>query len=108
MTDTPSHPLQTSDELLIALKGLQAESFALPACIPSYSTEIAPPEGFTEPESFDVSAVSMPPELYDIDEDRWQAGEGRTGNLKLFAEDVSFIPSHVRGTPQDEADGVIR
>lgn len=80
---------KTSDELLTALKALQLESFVPPACIPIHSAGIFVPEGFREAETFDLSAVSMPPELYDVDEDRWQVGEGQTGNIKLFADDVS-------------------
>jgi hypothetical protein len=31
----------------------------------------------------------MPPELYDVDEDRWQTGEGQTSTLRFFADEVS-------------------
>ena len=48
-----------------------------------------PPEGMEVAEAYDVAAVSMPPELYDMDEDRWQVGEGQVGNIILFADDVS-------------------
>ena len=82
--------MQTSDELIIMLRALQTDSFALPACLPSYSAGIAPPEGYDEAEAYELSSVSMPPELYDVDEDRWQTGEGHTANLKLFANDVSW------------------
>ncbi len=50
------------------------------------------PEGTELPEAYDVTAASMPPELYDIDEDRWQVGEGQVGNIVLFGEDVRAIP----------------
>lgn len=72
------------------LRALQADSFALPACLPTYSSGIEIPEGFVEAEAYELSSVSMPPELYDVDEDRWQVGEGHTANLKLFADDVSL------------------
>jgi hypothetical protein len=72
------------------LRSLQADSFALPACLPAYSSGIEIPEGFVEAEAYELSSVSMPPELYDVDEDRWQVGEGHTANLKLFADDVSL------------------
>lgn len=42
-------------------------------------------------DAYELPTVSMPPELYDIDEDRWQVGEGQVGNLPLFGEDVSLI-----------------
>jgi hypothetical protein len=70
------------------LRALQADSFALPSCLPTYSSGIAIPEGFVEAEAYELSSVSMPPEMYDVDEDRWQVGEGHTANLKLFADDV--------------------
>jgi hypothetical protein len=55
--------------------------------------------------------VNMPPELYEVEEDSTTAGEGKTGNLALFAEDVrsfwadSFQPyaddALDRGSPFD-------
>jgi hypothetical protein len=41
---------------------------------------------------YDLVAVSMPPEMYDVDISEEEAGiknEGQTGRLTLFAEDVS-------------------
>lgn len=50
----------------------------------------------TEP--FNLESASMPPELYDIDEDRWQTGEGQISDIQLFADDVSGDNSPYLGT----------
>lgn len=47
------------------------------------------PEGEIQSETYNLEAVSMPPELYDVDEDRWQTGEGQTSSLRFFADEVS-------------------
>lgn len=65
------------------------DSYASPACLPLYHAGLQQPEATEVPQAYELSAASMPPELYDIDEDRWQVGEGQVGNIKLFADDVS-------------------
>ncbi len=54
------------------------------------------PEGTEQTEPFDLTSASMPPELYDIDEDRWQTGEGQISDIKLFADDVSRMSTSLR------------
>lgn len=51
------------------------------------------PEGATLTAPYSLSSVSMPPEMYDPDEENAQDCEGQTGGLQLFAEDVRFSPS---------------
>lgn len=76
------------DHLVNALRSLQAENYAAPSCLPVHRIEV--PEGYQISELYELSVVSLPPELFDIDEDRWQVGEGQVGNIKIFADDVSF------------------
>ena len=46
-------------------------------------------EGLVQSEPYDLTAVSMPPEMYDVEEDGRESGEGRTSSIAFFAEDVS-------------------
>ena len=41
------------------------------------------------PDAFDLTAVSIPPEIYEAVELGTTTGEGVTGGLVLFAEEVS-------------------
>lgn len=72
------------------MQALRTDDFASPSCLPAHFTGIIPPEGLDLADVYELPTVSLPPELYDIDEDRWQVGEGQVGNLQLFAEEVSF------------------
>jgi nuclear cap-binding protein subunit 1 len=47
------------------------------------------PEGHTLSEPYDLSVISMPPEMYDVNEDSLNGGEGQIGTIKFFADDVS-------------------
>jgi nuclear cap-binding protein subunit 1 len=47
------------------------------------------PEGFSLGEPYELGAVSMPPEMYDVNEDSLNGGEGQIGTIKFFSDDVS-------------------
>jgi len=49
------------------------------------------PEGHSLSEPYDLSVISMPPEMYDVNEDSLNGGEGQIGTIKFFAEDVSDL-----------------
>lgn len=51
------------------------------------------PEDVVQSEPYDLAAVSMPPEMYELDEDSREAGEGSTGTMAFYAEDVSILPN---------------
>lgn len=46
------------------------------------------PEGQSLAEPYDLSTISMPPEMYEVNEDSVNGGEGQIGNIKFFADDV--------------------
>lgn len=55
------------------------------------------PDGAVLPEPYVLSSVSMPPEMYDPDEENPEDGEGRTGGLRLFGDDIIPVTSTVSG-----------
>lgn len=73
---------------MAALHELRANDYAAPAVLPRPFENIALPEGAEMPEPYAIAPVSMPPEMYDVDEENPQDCEGRTGGLHLFAEGV--------------------
>ena len=76
------------------MQDLRQNAYAPPTCLPRHWEAIpSPSEGVTQSDPYDLTAVGMPPELYDVDEAKEgpDANEGKSGRLALFAEDVSMI-----------------
>jgi len=86
--------LQSLSQLLSVLHVLRGEGYAQPECLPRYWESASVAEGLVQSElaePYELSAVTMPPEMYDAHQDSREAGEGRTGSIAFFAEDVSAI-----------------
>jgi len=81
------------------LHELRASEYASPEVLPRPVDQAidALPEGSVFPEPYTLSSVSMPPEMYDPDEENPQECEGQTSNLKLFAEDIVLPTNTVSG-----------
>jgi nuclear cap-binding protein subunit 1 len=77
------------DQLVLALQDLRNQTYKPPAALPRYWESSPLPEDMMQSTAYDLETVSMPPELYDVDEDRWQTGEGQISALRFFADDVS-------------------
>ena len=86
--------MQTLDHLLSALHGLRESGYLPPSCLSRHWEASPLPEGMIQSEPYDLAAVSMPPEMYDVAEESREAGEGQTGGLTFFAEDVSSSSSN--------------
>lgn len=82
-------PIKSLSHLLSALHALRHDAYSPPDCLPRYWESAPLREDLQQAEPYDLAAVSMPPEMYDVDESSREAGEGRTGGIALFAEDVS-------------------
>ena len=83
---------QSLNQLLSALHALREASYTPPHWLPQYWKDMSLPAGafgLVTRESYDLSIVSMPPEMYEADEENRHGGEGRTGNIAFFADDVS-------------------
>ncbi|ORX39663.1 MIF4G like-domain-containing protein [Kockovaella imperatae] len=78
----------TLGELATVLEDLRSRAYEPPDCLPRYWEEIQLPEGCSRSPLFDLAAASIPPEMYEAGEPSMEDGEGRTGGLVLFAEDV--------------------
>jgi len=75
--------------LLAALHAFRSNDYSPPECLLRPWESVVIPEGHSLSEPYDLSAISMPPEMYDVNEDSLNGGEGQIGTIKFFAEDVS-------------------
>ncbi|WVF72372.1 hypothetical protein IAT40_007187 [Kwoniella sp. CBS 6097] len=78
----------TLDNLLSALHALRAGNFEPPSSLARYWELVVPPTDATSSEPFELASVSMPPEMYAVDVEELDVGEGQTGNIALFADEV--------------------
>lgn len=74
-----------------ALQDLRSNDWKAPAVLPRPFENAILPEGAEILEPYAIASVSMPPEMYDVDEENPQDCEGRIGGLVLFGE--SAMPS---------------
>ncbi|ORY25746.1 MIF4G like-domain-containing protein [Naematelia encephala] len=82
-------PQSVLGQLLGALHNLREGGYNPPECLTRPWEGIPGPEGDEiQSDPSELTAVSMPPELYDEDDESGSAGEGQTGTMVLFAEDV--------------------
>lgn len=77
------------DNLLAALRAFQASNWEPSAVLPAYLREIVPTPGPTAPIPYELQEVAMPPELYEVDSDELDVGEGQIGTFSFFADEVS-------------------
>ncbi|WWD15707.1 hypothetical protein CI109_100129 [Kwoniella shandongensis] len=87
----PSNHSDTLDQFLTALHSLRADAFAPPEVLPRYWEQVRDDPDAIQSDPYELAPVTMPPELYEVDQDDLDVGEGHIGALKLFAEDV--VPS---------------
>jgi nuclear cap-binding protein subunit 1 len=80
---------QSLGHLLAALHAFRSNDYSPPECLLRPWESIVIPEGHSLSEPYDLSVISMPPEMYDVNEDSLNGGEGQIGTIKFFAEDVS-------------------
>jgi hypothetical protein len=80
---------QSLGHLLAALHAFRSNDYAPPECLLRPWESVVIPEGHSLSEPYDLSVISMPPEMYDVNEDSLNGGEGQIGTIKFFAEDVS-------------------
>lgn len=80
---------QSLGQLLAALHSLRSNDYSPPECLPRPWERVEIPEGFSLAEPFDLSTVSAPPEMYEVNEDSMNGGEGQIGSIKFFGDDVS-------------------
>lgn len=80
---------QALGTLLAALHALRSNDYNPPECLPRPWESVTVPEGSSQAEPYDLTAVSMPPELFEVNEDSVHGGEGQIGTIKFFADDVS-------------------
>lgn len=73
---------------MATLHELRSNDWKPPAVLPRPYENAILPEGAEMPEPYAIAPVSMPPEMYDVDEENPQDCEGRTGGLILFNESV--------------------
>ncbi|AFR93047.2 nuclear cap-binding protein subunit 1 [Cryptococcus neoformans C23] len=85
------------DNLLAALRAFQASNWEPSAVLPAYLREIVPIPGPTAPVPYELQEVAMPPELYEVDSDELDVGEGQIGNFTFFADEVVPSPSTLDG-----------
>ncbi|KAK8870013.1 hypothetical protein IAR55_000583 [Kwoniella newhampshirensis] len=83
----------TLDQFLTALHSLRADGFAPPEILPRYWERIAEDPEVIQSDPYELAAVSMPPEMYEVDQDDLSVGEGHIGALKLFADELQIVPS---------------
>lgn len=81
--------IKNLDNLLAALRAFQASNWEPSAVLPAYLREIVPIPGPTAPVPYELQEVAMPPELYEVDSDELDVGEGQIGNFTFFADEVS-------------------
>jgi nuclear cap-binding protein subunit 1 len=81
------------------LHELRASDYASPEVLPRPVDQAIDnlPEGTTLFDPYTVSSVSMPPEMYDPDEENPQECEGQMGGLRLFADDIIMPTTTVSG-----------
>jgi hypothetical protein len=77
--------------LLAALHAFRSNDYSPPECLLRPWESVVIPEGHSLSEPYDLSVISMPPEMYDVNEDSLNGGEGQIGTIKFFAEDVSGL-----------------
>lgn len=80
--------------LLAALHSLRSNDYSPPECLPRPWEQVTIPEGYSLNEPYDLTVISMPPEMYEVSEDSVNSGEGQIGNIKFFADDVGVGISH--------------
>ena len=82
---------QSLGHLLAALHAFRSNDYSPPECLLRPWESVVIPEGHSLSEPYDLSVISMPPEMYDVNEDSLNGGEGQIGTIKFFAEDVSEL-----------------
>jgi hypothetical protein len=82
---------QSLGHLLAALHAFRSNDYSPPECLLRPWESVLIPEGHSLSEPYDLSVISMPPEMYDVNEDSLNGGEGQIGTIKFFAEDVSGL-----------------
>lgn len=80
---------QSLGHLLAALHSLRSNDYSPPECLPRPWERVEIPEGHSLAEPYDLSTVSPPPEMYEVNEDSTNGGEGQIGSIKFFGDDVS-------------------
>ncbi|WVW83418.1 hypothetical protein I302_105438 [Kwoniella bestiolae CBS 10118] len=93
----PNPTPDTLDNFLSALHALRANSFAPPNSLPRYWEHATLSEGAIQSDPYELSPVSMPPEMYAVDSNDLDKGEGRIGNIRLFGDDVVPPPETLEG-----------
>jgi len=83
---------QSLGHLLAALHAFRSNDYSPPECLLRPWESVVVPEGHSLSEPYDLSVISMPPEMYDVNEDSLNGGEGQIGTIKFFAADVSDPP----------------
>lgn len=81
--------IKNLDNLLAALRAFQASNWEPSAVLPAYLREIVPTPGPTAPIPYELQEVAMPPELYEVESDELDVGEGQIGTFTLFPDEVS-------------------
>jgi len=95
---------QSLGHLLAALHAFRSNDYSPPECLLRPWESVVVPEGHSLSEPYDLSVISMPPEMYDVNEDSLNGGEGQIGTIKFFADDVSrLILYRVRLTRADRS-----
>jgi hypothetical protein len=82
---------QSLGHLLAALHAFRSNDYSPPECLLRPWESVVIPDGHSLSEPYDLSVISMPPEMYDVNEDSLNGGEGQIGTIKFFAEDVSVF-----------------
>jgi hypothetical protein len=82
---------QSLGHLLAALHAFRSNDYSPPECLLRPWESVVVPEGHSLSEPYDLSVISMPPEMYDVNEDSLNGGEGHIGTIKFFADDVSIF-----------------
>lgn len=80
---------QSLGQLLAALHSLRSNDYSPPDCLPRPWEQVVIPEGHSLAEPYNLSTVSPPPEMYEVNEDSMNGGEGQIGGIKFFGDDVS-------------------
>jgi len=86
---------QTLNQLLAALHALRDNAYSPPDCLPRYWESAPLQEGLVQSEPHDLVTVSIPPEMYDVDQGSRESREGRTGSITFFGDDVGAIRKRV-------------
>nr|XP_018264090.1 uncharacterized protein I303_03968 [Kwoniella dejecticola CBS 10117]OBR86248.1 hypothetical protein I303_03968 [Kwoniella dejecticola CBS 10117] len=87
----------TLDDFLSALHALRANFFNPPTCLPRHWELYTKNEDTVQSEPYELSPISMPPEMYAVDAYELDKGEGRVGNIRLFADEVVPPPETLEG-----------